>query len=228
VDVDIDVDVDVRTDPVVVEPTVVVAPAVVVTEPTVVVRESTVVAGLPPPPRRLLEGHRWEAQIAFDGMAFAAGDLEGEVVGLSLGFARQLGWLRLGLEYTAAKVYATRDLYTADGWWDGWEDVNGEMQRFGITGRFRAAIDATVHDPSAPGAAAGVFAEAGVGAQQFRWEIGGRDSRNDVMLGAGVEIAFGGRRMGGMDFGGRMLITDGKNGTRDLAGVIHVGLLIGL
>jgi hypothetical protein len=182
----------------------------------------------PPPSGNALGGHRWEGELSFDASpmgGFHADGLDGGSGGVGVTLARQLGPLRLGLEYGFSKFSAQRDLYTADGWWDGWEDVGGEMQRYGAIVRLRAA--SSLDAPFSP--TGGAYVELGVGREQLRYDGGGARSRDDLAAGLGLEgVMVGHRHMGGMDFGVRFLATDAPDGTHDVAVLMHLGALFGL
>jgi hypothetical protein len=189
VDVNVDVNVDVTTTP---------------TEPMIV--EPVIVEPGPP----LLRGHRLEGSVMVEGGAMPAiGDLHGGMFGARASLGMQLGRLRLSGEYGFASYWASRDLYTDDGWWMGWEDVGGQVHRFGAVARLRGSVGV---DPTS-GASVGGYVEGGVGRQRILWNGGGELERNDIVLGLGFEIAGGRQRFGGFDLGVRVLAVPKASGT---------------
>jgi hypothetical protein len=212
VQVDVDVDVNVETTP---------GQPVVIAEPVLV--------PAPPPHPRLLRGHRWEASVLLEGGGFAVGDISGGQFGVRGVLARQLGPLRIAVEGSLAKLSGSRDLYTSDGWWMGWEDHGGEVRRIGAAVRYRAA-GSTQLTPGGPRGALGGYIEAGIGRQYLAWTGGGAAERADYMLGAGFEIVGGSGRMGGMDLGVRVLASpsmDPTDATHDLGVLVSLGATFG-
>jgi hypothetical protein len=158
----------------------------------------------PVPTRPLLTGGRLEGGVALEGGRFAIADIEGGQIGVRGSIGYQLGALRLGIEGSLAKFAGSRDLYTADGWWSGWEDHGGEVRRIGATLRYRVVAETEL----APGGPAGVIAgylEAGAGRQRIAWSGGGESARPDYLFGFGLELAGGRHRMGGVDLGVRFV-----------------------
>lgn len=194
--------------------------------PIVVVEEPP-----PPPPRPILRGSHWELGAFLEGGRIAAGDIAGGQFGVRGEIARQLGPLRIGVEGSIAKFSAQRDLYDAMGWWDGWEDVGGEVSRVGLTGRLRMG---TITEPStmSPYRADLVFyLEGGVGQQHIAWDSGDANDRNDFMLGTGFEIAGGSDRIGGFDLNVRAVVApslDASVETHDVSVLVGLGGRFGL
>lgn len=215
VDVKVDVAVDAPVHPVVVEPPYV---------------EPVLVEPAPPRRRGLFRGNRWEASLGIEGGRFAIDDIVGGQFGVRGALGRQFGPLRIALEGSLGKFSATRDLYDANGWWNGWEDVGGEVRRVGVTARYRGSFN---YQPTAPGAAgfAGAgFIEVGLGRQTIAWNGGGEVERTDYALGAGLEFAGGRRRMGGMELGVRLIASprmDPADRTHDLGVLATLGAIIG-
>jgi hypothetical protein len=187
----------------------------------------------PPPPRPRLRGHRWEGAVLLEGGRFAAGDISGGQFGVRGMLARQLGPLRIAIEGSLAKFSASQDVYTSDGWWAGWEDFGGEVRRVGASLRYRASMD-THGGLYSPSASVGGYLEVGLGRQTIAWSGGvsgaTEDVREDYLIGAGLEVAGGRRRMGGMDLGVRLLASprmDLKDRTHDLGVLVNLGVILG-
>lgn len=155
-------------------------------------------------PRRAFADHAWEVGVFVEGGRIAFGDVSGGQVGLRGEVARQFGSLRLGAEYSLAKIFADHEIDE-----DGWGlldrvDVGGEVARAGLTARVRGVIpDPHVmqHHTFVAG-----YLEAGLGYQRIVLDDGAVFERPDVSLGLGVEIAGGRDRFGGMDLGVRATI----------------------
>jgi hypothetical protein len=208
----VDVNVDVRVD---------------VARPEVIVAEPELPVSAPPVVRpALLDGSRWEAGVVATGGSFALGDLGGGQAGVRAFAGRQLGILRVAVEYGVAKFWASRDVYDAAGWWTGWEDEAGELRRLGATARLRGVFD----DPMYPNLGLAFYLEAGAG-KQWLIRAGQRESqreieRRDYVLGVGLEVVGGDHRMGGMDLGVRLVAApalDPMDPTHDLAVIGHLG-----
>jgi hypothetical protein len=228
-DVAVDVDVDVN---------VTVTPSSGSTQPP---------AASEPPGPWLLRGDHWEGEIAIQGAPMGGidvADLSGGRVGVLAVGARQLGSLRVGLELGVATFWASRDLYTADGWWNGWEDIGGQATRVGASLRYR--VVSAVNGAPGLGNMIGnlsFYAEVAAGREHIAFSGGGELDRNDAAFGIGFEFAAGRERFGGMDLGVRVVASqtptrgiprcdarcrlDTEDGTADLAVLIHLGALFG-
>lgn len=208
VDVDVHVDVNVHTGG---------------GEPVVIVQ--------PPPPRPVLRGSHWELGVFLEGGRIAIDDITGGQFGARGEVARQFGALRIGIEGSIAKFAASRDLYDDMGWWDGWDDVGGEVSRVGLTARLRS-VHRTLPQPHMPnGADLAFYVEGGLGQQYIAWDGGGAYERNDFMLGVGFEIAGGQRRMGGMDLNVRAVVApslDESVETHDVSIIAGLGGRFGI
>lgn len=191
-------------------------------EPVVVVQ--------PPPPGPILRGSHWELGVFLEGGRIAVDDIAGGQFGVRGEFARQLGPLRIGVEGSIAKFVAQRDLYDQMGWWNGWEDVGGEVSRVGLTARLRAGA---ITDPTmSPYRADLVFyVEGGVGKQHIAWDTGSSNERQDFMLGTGFEIAGGRDRIGGFDLNVRAVVGPSLNAsveTHDVSVLVGLGGRFGI
>lgn len=182
------------------------------------VHVSTDGAGSPPIEHPRLRGSHWEAAAFLEGGRISLGDAAGGQAGLRGEVARQFGALRIAVEGSVAKFMAQRDLYDSAGWWDGWEDVGGEVSRVGVTARLRAGgFGSTVEG--------GFYVEGGIGQQYIAWDDGRSGTRRDFILGGGMELAGGGERMGGVDFHVRAIVAP----SLETAVETHdVGVLVGL
>lgn len=186
-------------------------------------------------PNDPLGGSHWEFELAVEGGAMGGvdvGDISGNRVGALAVVARQLGPVRVGLELAVGKVWAQRDLYTADGWWDGWEDIAGESTRVGASLRLRGVARPNgAFGPGVTVANITGYVEAGVGSETVTFSGGHPGaSRGDVMLGIGTEVAAGTSRFGGADLGVRVFIAespDPSESTHDVAVMLHLGALFG-
>jgi len=179
----------------------------------------------------VLTRSRWEAELSLEGApmhGFAMGDVRGSLVGLRASVGRQIGPLRLSLEYGVAKFSARHDLYTSDGWWDGWVDLGGEVSRVGAAVRYRVSAGTE----RAPHTSLGFYAELGLGRQTIAWTGGGEHTRSDAAFGLGFEIAGGSHhRMGGFDLGVRLIASPkpdtSMDRTHDLSALLQLGVLLG-
>jgi len=202
IDVNVNVDVNVQT----AEPVVIVQPP-------------------PPPPSPILRGSHWELGAFLEGGRIAVDDIAGGQFGVRGEIARELGPLRIGVEGSIAKFSAQRDLYDSMGWWNGWEDVAGEVTRVGLTARLRTGMITQPTSLSPYRADLAFYVEGGVGKQHIAWDTGAANERSDFMLGAGFEIAGGQDRIGGFDLNVRAVVApslDASVETHD------VGILVGL
>jgi hypothetical protein len=185
----------------------------------------------PPPPAPRLGGGRWEVTLAGQLGRFAIDDVAGPQFGLQASLGRQLGPLRLAVDYGIAKFSAHRDLYDAGGWWDGWEDVGGEVRRIGASVRGRVGGDVESLDGKTHATLAG-YLELGAGRQTILWSGGGEQTRRDVSLGLGLEIVGGRTHVGGFDLGVRFLASPktgqmSEDRTHDLGVLVHLGAMLG-
>jgi hypothetical protein len=185
----------------------------------------------PPPPRPILRGSRWELGAFLEGGRIVAGDIAGGQFGARGEIARQLGPLRVAVEGSIAKFSAQRDLYDSMGWWNGWEDVGGEVSRVGLTGRLRMGT-ITEPTPMAPYRADLVlYLEGGVGQEHIAWDNGDANDRNDFMIGTGFEIAGGQDRIGGFDLNVRAVVApslDASVETHDVSVLVGLGGRFGI
>jgi len=240
VKVDVDVNVHVASPPIIVA-----EPPVVVVEPPPPAPEPYLEPPPPPPPyvepaqviahrpsrertHSVLARHRWEAELAaelapsveMDGVSGA------EQIGLRLSFGRQIGPLRLSLEYGVSQFDSQRSVVGANGWLE-YEQRNGELTRVGAAARYRVSAGMA----SAPHLTVGFYGEVGIGRQTIVWEAGDESARTDAALGFGVEMAGGRDRMGGIDFGVRFHASrkpeNPVDRTHDLTAVLQLGILIG-
>ena len=189
--------------------------------------EPVIVVEPPPPPRPILRGSHWELGAFLEGGRISAGDIAGGQFGVRGEIARQLGPLRIGVEGSIAKFAAQRDLYDSMGWWNGWEDVGGEVSRVGLTARLRTGM-ITEPTPMAPYRADLVFyVEGGVGQQHIAWDTGDANERQDFMLGVGFEIAGGRDRIGGFDLNVRAVVAPSLDSSVETHDVSIIGGLGG-
>ncbi len=178
-----------------------------------------------PPPGPILRGSHWELGAFLEGGRIAVGDIVGGQFGVRGEIARQFGSLRVAVEGGIGKFSGERDLYDAMGWWNGWEDVGGEVSRVGLSARLRMG---TIADPS-PGmpyrADLAFYIEGGVGQQHIAWDSGLSAERNDFMLGTGFEIAGGRDRIGGFDLNVRAVVAPSLTASVETH---DVSILVGL
>ena len=139
--------------------------------------------------------------------------------GLHLAAGRQIGSVRLAGEYTLTDAASDR---ARPGTAMVIPDC-GQRQRLGVAARYRLGV-------GAPGVGAGFYLEAGIGQATTTWKLTGTSRRRDALVGLGLEMAGGaGGRLAGFELGARFTIADGDGPTptRDVVGVITMGLLVG-
>lgn len=235
-DIDVNVDVGVQVDVSLGSPPPPPEPPVVLVQPTVVVNAG--VAAAPgqvavsydagPPARsarEVLTGNVLEAEVSMDAGSFGYEDIGGGQVGIRGLVGVQLGRVRLGLEGSVSKFSGSRDLYDSMGWWNGWEDLSGEIKRTGASARF---LIGAVAPAEYPHVALGLYVEGGVGRQMISFDGGGSRTREDVMGGIGMEIGGGQHRTGAFDLGLRLQATESpSDDTHDVAVLFHLGAIFG-
>ena len=206
--VDVDVDVHVET---------------TATEPVVLVEEPAP----PPPPRHSsLRGHRWEAGVLFEGGTFELAGATGGQYGVRALVGRQIGALRLAVDYGMSSWSAQLHTYDAMGWWSGTHDFGGQVQRAGITARLRGVM--TVDDPGCP-CDLGLYVEGGAGRSWITTHGSSTVAeRTDYLLGLGFEIAGGRQAFGGSDMGVRFIASPSMvDATLDIGIVGYLGATFG-
>jgi hypothetical protein len=222
VSVNVDVDVKVRTtQPVVIPP----PPPLVVVAPV----DVNAAPGSGRSGGHVLRGSRWELGMFLEGGRFSADHTVGGQLGARGELARQFGRLRIGIEGSIAKFSGERMPPGTD-WWDA-EEIGGETSRVGVTVRLRAAGTLSPAPDFPNGMDGAFYVEGGAGKQFIAWNDGGTDERHDFMLGLGLEMAGGKRRMGGFDLNVRAVIApslDSSVETHDVSIIAGLGGRFGL
>lgn len=185
---------------------------------TIVLGASSSRADCDCPPPGPLDGGKWEGTVAFAILPrLSVKDLErATAMGVHATAGRQLGSWRVSGEL----VFASFD--------DIFEDVGGQLQRYGVSVRYRFDLPgAGGHQQLRPGA----YVEAGAGQQRIAWDLGGELVRKDLAFGVGYEMATGTRRIAGFHTGLEVLaaesLGDPMDRTLDLTWMIVMGGLFG-
>ncbi len=143
-------------------------------------------------------------------------------VGAQAVLARQVGPLRLGLEYAMVGRCAERMLYDKDTGAVEVAKVDAQVHRIGVGARYRVGLGTS-------SVGTGVYLEGGVGRQQHRFERGPALTRDDVALGFGFEMLGGGAQLVGFDLGGRFTLARGATDDAPVesTATVVLGLLLG-
>jgi hypothetical protein len=157
----------------------------------------------------------WEAGL---GMVFPM--QQGGEIGVHAALGRTFGPLRVTGEYSLGG--ASTDRTVTAGWITSTAADCGQRERFGVAARYRVAA-------GTPDAGGGLYVEAGVGRATTAWKSFGKTTRDDVLLGVGVDMLAGGVRSIGMDLGARITIAEPEqpDGPRDTTVMMAIGLLVG-
>lgn len=135
---------------------------------------------------------------------------------------RQLGPVRLGLEYSLGSACADQTYVDKATGAIMTEAADAQLHRIGAAARYRVGV-------GMDDVGAGLYLEAGVGRQQLRFDRGPAAVRDDVLIGIGMDVLGGGRQLVGLDIGGRFTLASGSSDAApaEVTAALVVGLLLG-